>query len=89
MSAIERNLMAMLLEAEKPTPAEKALWRVVSLFYENDRMSRHELRIFEIALEGLGLRSGERRVEIEAAIQRKRDRLMALRAERGDEHAIS
>ncbi len=89
MSAIERNLMAMLLEADNPTPAEKALWRVVSLFYENDRMSSHELRTFAIILEGLGMSPAQIRAEIEGAIQRKRDRLILMRADRGDAHAIS
>jgi hypothetical protein len=87
MSAIERNLMAMLLEVDNPTPSEKALWRIVSLYYENDRMSSHELRAYAIVLEGLGVPPAQIRIEIEAAIQRKRDRQTLLRAAQEAEHA--
>lgn len=52
-------------------------------------MSSHELRTYAIALEGLGMSPAQIRAEIEAAIQRKRDRLTLIRAERGDGHAIS
>lgn len=81
MSGPDRNLMLLLLKAEPTTPAEKALWRVIALFSDNDRMSGHELRVFEIAMEGLGFSAERRRFEIEAAIQRKRDRQTLIRAE--------
>lgn len=76
MSALEQGLMAQL-DAE-PAPAVKALQRIFSLFEDNDRMSCHELRVLEIVLEGLCMPASFRRAQIEAAIQRKRDRIEAL-----------
>lgn len=82
MSAPDRSLMMLLLEAEPMTFAEKALWRVITLYANNDRMTCHELRVYQIAMEGLGFSPMRRRAEIEAAIQRKRDRQALLSAER-------
>jgi hypothetical protein len=80
MSAVEPGLMAQLVA--EPTLAEKALRRIVTLFAENDRMSCHELRVLEIVLEGLNVPAGFRRKQIEGAIQRRRDRVEAVRAAR-------
>lgn len=80
MSALEPGLFAQLL-AHEPAPAEKALRKIVSLFTDNAHMSEHELRVLEIALEGLGASASERRVAVQAAIQLKRDRIMARYAE--------
>lgn len=78
MSAFEPSLMLMLLEAEPATPAEKALWRVIALYCNNDRMTCNELRVFEIAMEGLGFPPARRLLEIQKAIQRKRDRWLLM-----------
>ena len=77
MSALEPGLMAQLVAEQ--TPAERALQKILTLYQDNSRMSCTELRVLEIALEGLGVAPAHRRVEIEAAIQRKRDRLALLR----------
>lgn len=82
MSALEPGLLAQLLHAE-PAPAEKALRRIVSLFTDNAHMSGHELRVLEIAMEGLGAPASERRQAIEAAIQLRRNRVMARYTEQG------
>jgi hypothetical protein len=76
MSAIEPSLMAQL--TAEPTLTEKALQRIYTLFENNDRMSSHELRVLEIVLEGQGLPPGQIRLKVEAAIQRRRDRIEAL-----------
>ncbi|TYQ19865.1 UNVERIFIED_ORG: hypothetical protein JN05_01233 [Zoogloea ramigera] len=82
MSALEPGLLAQLLDAE-PAPAEKALRRIVSLFADNAHMSGHELRVLEIAMEGLGAPASERRQAIEAAIQLRRNRVMSRYTEQG------
>jgi len=87
MSALEQGLVAQL--QDEPTPAERALQRIVTLFSENDRMSCHELRVLEIVLEGLRMPPGQRRLQIEAAIQRKRDRMEVKRKAQESEHAAS
>lgn len=76
MSALDVGLIAQLVA--EPTRAEQALRKIVNLFADNARMSGHELRVLEITLEGLGVPACDRRLAIEAAIQRKRDRLTAL-----------
>lgn len=87
MSALEPGLIVQLVD--EPTRAEKALERIVTLFADNDRMSCHELRVLEIVLEGLRMPPGQRRLQIEAAIQRKRDRIMALHGTLGGVDATS
>ena len=76
MSALEVGLIAQLVA--EPTRAEQALQKIVNLFEDNARMTGHELRVLEIALEGLEVPARDRRAAIEAAIQRRRDRLTAL-----------
>ena len=80
MSALEPGLMAQLVA--EPTRAEQALQKIVNLFTDNDRMSEHELRVLEITLEGQGVPPNQRRQTLQAAIQRRRDRMEARRAER-------
>lgn len=82
MSAREQGLLAQLVA--EPTLAERALQRIVTLFENNDRMSCHEQRVLSIALEGQGMSPGEIRFKIEAAIQRRRDRIEALHGPWGD-----
>ena len=81
MSANEPGLIAQLLAA-KSTPAECALLRIVSIYRESDSIRCNEIRVFEIAMEGLGMSSRQIRFEVQSAIQRRRDRVMELRAER-------
>lgn len=81
MSANERGLLAMLFGSE-PSTAEVACRRVMTLFADNSRMSDHELRVYEIVMEGLGIPAPQRRAQLQAAIQLKRDRLTAMYAER-------
>lgn len=81
MSANEPGLLAQLVGAE-PTQAELACRRITTLFADNDRMTCHELRVYEIAMEGLCIPPAERRALFESAVQRKRDRLQALYEER-------
>lgn len=80
MSALEPGLMAQLVA--EPTRAERALQKIVNLFTDNDRMSGHELRVLEIALEGMDVPARERRLVFEAAVQRKRDRMERLYRQR-------
>ena len=79
MSAFEVGLIAQLVA--EPTRAEQALQKIVNLFTYNDRMSEHELRVLEITLEGQGVPANERRQTLQAAIQRRRDRMEVRRAE--------
>lgn len=73
---MEPGLLAQLVTG--PPPAEHALQKILNLFENNSRMSEHELRVMEIAMEGIGVPAKERRRALEAAIQRRRDRLTAL-----------
>ena len=82
MSALEPDLVAQLL-AHEAAPAERALRKIVSLFTDNAFMSGHELRVLEIAMEGLGASASERRQAVEAAIQLRRNRVMGRYAEQG------
>ncbi len=83
MSAPDRLLLDMLLAAEQVTPAEKSLQKLLYIMRKwAHRLEVHELRYFEIALEGLGVPTRQRRLEIEAVIQIKRDWLTARRAAR-------
>ena len=82
MSALEPGLVAQLL-AHEPAPAERALRKIVSLFTDNAFMSGHELRVLEIAMEGLGASASERRQAVEAAIQLRRNRVMGRYTEQG------
>ncbi|KQQ40421.1 hypothetical protein ASF61_06620 [Duganella sp. Leaf126] len=79
MSALETGLIAQLPRTPW-TPHERALRRIVSLYTGNSMMTGHELRVLKIALEGLGVPSWKRRQAVQAAIQLKRDRVMAERA---------
>lgn len=81
MSANERGLLAQLFGAE-PSHAEVACRRIMTLFADNSRMTDHELRVYEIAMEGLSIPAPQRRVQLQAAIQLKRDRVMAMYAAR-------
>lgn len=88
MSANERGLLAQLFGVE-PSQAEIACRRIMTLFTDNDRMTCHELRVYEIAMEGLGIPAAQRRAQMEAAIQLKRDRLQTLREERQARREVS
>ncbi|MYM34886.1 hypothetical protein GTP38_11100 [Duganella sp. FT94W] len=79
MSATERGLLAQLFGAE-PSQAEIACRRIMTLYMDNDQMTSHELRCYEIAMEGLGVPPAQRRAQMQAAIELKRDRIMARRA---------
>lgn len=81
MSAREDGLLAQLAKPQ-PSPHERALRRIVSLYVGNAMMTGHELRVLEIALEGLGVPSWQRRKAVQDAIQLKRDRVMAEYAAR-------
>lgn len=82
MSAPDRQLLDML--AAQPTPAEKALQRIVNL---SERaapyIGNRELRCYEIALEGLGKGPAERDHMLRQVIQQRRNRIMAQRTQRG------
>lgn len=54
-----------------------ALERIVSLCESSKALSDRQVRIFDIALHGLGLTAGQRRAKIQDAIQAKRDRIAA------------
>lgn len=83
MSAADRPLLEMLLAAEQVTPAEKALQNLLTLMRKwAHRLEVHEIRYYEIVLEGLGVPSRQRRLEVQAVIQIKRDWLEARRAAR-------
>jgi len=81
VSAREDGLLAQLVKPQ-PSPTERALRRIVTLYTGNSMMTSHELRVLEIALEGLGVPSWQRREAVQAAIQLKRDRVMAEYAAR-------
>ena len=71
----------------KHSQERKALYRIINIFREDDNLSCSELRIFDIAMDGVGMPTRQRRREIEASIQRKRDRIelrRAAEAEAGD-----
>jgi hypothetical protein len=80
VSALEPGLIAQLLDGA-PSPAEKALRKIVTLFTDNAHMTGHELRVLEIAMEGLGVPASDRRAAAEAAIQLRRNRVMARYAD--------
>ncbi|SDF79831.1 MULTISPECIES: hypothetical protein [unclassified Duganella] len=67
------------LSSTAPSHAEVACRRILTLFTDNAQMTSHELRCYEIAMEGLNVPPAQRRTQMEAAIQLKRDRLMARR----------
>ena len=82
MNAVDRALIEQLMA--QATPAERALHRIVTIFCNAAaRAGTRELRYYEIALEGLGIPPAQIRAAVEVAIQAKRDRIEAKRAERG------
>lgn len=54
-----------------------ALERIVTICEKSPSMSERQLRLFDIALEGLGLVNGQRQEIIRGKLQAKRDRIMA------------
>lgn len=54
-----------------------ALKRIVAVCTNSRHLSKRMLSVFDIALQGLGTPSRLRKLEIQAAIQRKRDRRAA------------
>lgn len=54
-----------------------ALERIVTLCEKSAELPERQLRLFDIALEGLGLLNGQRQEIIRAKLQAKRDRIMA------------
>jgi hypothetical protein len=85
MIALERNLMAVLQDAE--LSALNALRQIVALCRASNNLTCRELRLFEIAMEGLNMPHAQRQEELQDAIQRKRDRMMARRAAQGVDDA--
>ena len=86
MIALERNLMAVLQDAE--LCAMNSLRQIVALCRASSNLTCRELRFFEIAMEGLGMPHAQRQEELQDAIQRKRDRMLARRAARGGDLEI-
>ncbi|MRW88819.1 hypothetical protein GJ699_02340 [Duganella sp. FT80W] len=83
MSAADRPLLDMLLAAAQATPAERALQNLLTIMRNNAaRLEPHEFRYYEIALEGLGVPSRQRQIEVRVLIQIKRDWLETRRAAR-------
>lgn len=54
-----------------------ALEKIVTLCEKSAELPERQLRLFDIALEGLGLVNGQRQEIIRDKIQAKRDRIMA------------
>lgn len=60
--------------------AKVALERIATLCSTSLTLTERMVRVYDVALEGLGLTAGQRKAEIQAVIQRKREWL-AQRAE--------
>lgn len=60
-----------------------ALERIAALCSTSNSLPDRLVRVYDVALQGLGLTAGQRKVEIQAAIQRKRDRLAAREQQQG------
>lgn len=78
MSAREDGLLAQLVRS--PTPAEKALRRIAALCREPNHRVTRQIRLLEIALEGLGVPTREREKEVQRLVQWRRDMAAKHRA---------
>jgi len=83
LSAPDRALVDLLLAAREVSPAEKALQNLITIMRNAaTRLEPHEFRYYEIALEGLGMPTNQRRHAVRDLIQIKRDWLTARRAQK-------
>lgn len=83
MNAPDRLALGSSAVIDRVSPEKKALvnlWAMLRKFPH--KLEPHDLRYCEVVLEGLGVKAPQRRKEIEALIQAKRDYLVAKRAAR-------
>lgn len=62
--------------------AEKALRQIMTLAKRADFATGREIRYLEIALEGVGMAPAQREAEIQAVVQRRRNRIAEKQAAR-------
>ncbi|MBV6321960.1 hypothetical protein [Duganella violaceipulchra] len=72
------------------TNAQKALYKIIRLCREPNHRVTRQLRLMEIALEGLGVGRVQRDIELGKVMQARRDRAgQHQQADQGGDHAAT